>query len=134
MLEEIEWERLWNRPPKGSKVIKFYVYGQIVDKSSGGMSPLETFRRLKEVFGEVVAKIGDYVLDENLLAMALAIEDGCLFSDSAREGTYEAHFNYDGTVNYDIAYGYPVGYGLNTGPWNCSLEKFHENFFVKDRV
>lgn len=115
-------------------MIKFYVHNQLVGSSNDKMSLKETFQKLKEVYGNVVAKVGNYVLEENLLAMASAIEDGYLFSDSALSGTYEAHFNDDGSVTYDIAYGYPVGYGLNSGPWNCSLEKFHENFFVKDRV
>lgn len=118
-----------------SKVILFYVHDQVVGKwPNQKVSLKETYQKLLSIFGGVVVKINDYALDESLLSMAFAIEDGYLFSDSAREGTYEAHFNDDGSVTYDIAYGYPVGYGLNSGPWNCSLEKFHENFFVKDRV
>lgn len=118
-----------------SKVILFYVHDQVVGKwPNQKVSLRDTYQKLREVFGGVVVKINDYALDESLLSMAFAIEDGYLFSDSALSGTYEAHFNDDGSVTYDIAYGYPVGYGLNSGPWNCSLEKFHENFFVKDRV
>lgn len=117
-----------------SKVILFYVHNQVVGKwPNQKVSLRETYQKLREVFGGVVVKINDYVLDESLLNTAFAISEGYLFSDSAREGTYEAYFNNEGKVVYNIAQGYVVGYGLNGGPWESSLEEFSKNFFVQDK-